>query len=144
MQFLKYLLVSPIIKLAWAVVFAPVLVINKSFRDDFRQQKFFYRENWNNVDHQFQNERKNWDIRTFSEPLTSQTGLLLLPAAMRVQSAFQFGFLPSKPCFLLENRPCNSCWHGGEETPDRWGDPLRWGNPPVHKISYFHLITFTW
>ena len=41
MQFLKYLLVSPIIKLAWAVVFAPVLVINKSFRDDFRQQKFF-------------------------------------------------------------------------------------------------------
>ena len=27
-------------------------------------------------------------------------------------------------------------------TSGRWGNPLRWGNPPVHKISYFSLITF--
>ena len=26
----------------------------------------------------------------------------------------------------------------------RWGNPLRWGNPPVHTISYFNLIAFTW
>ena len=29
-------------------------------------------------------------------------------------------------------------------TPVRWGNPLRWGNPPVHMISHFNLITFTW
>ena len=26
----------------------------------------------------------------------------------------------------------------------RWGTPGRWGNPPLHIISYFYLITFTW
>ena len=26
----------------------------------------------------------------------------------------------------------------------RWGTPGRWGNPPVHIISYFSLITFAW
>ena len=26
----------------------------------------------------------------------------------------------------------------------RWRNPLWWGNPPVHKISHFNLITFTW
>ena len=29
-------------------------------------------------------------------------------------------------------------------TPDRWGDLIRWGNPPVHIISHFNVITFTW
>ena len=29
-------------------------------------------------------------------------------------------------------------------TPGRWGNLLRWGNPPVHRISHFNLITFTW
>ena len=28
--------------------------------------------------------------------------------------------------------------------PRRRGYPPRWGNPPVHIISYFTLITFTW
>ena len=28
-------------------------------------------------------------------------------------------------------------------TPGRHGNPLRWGNPPVHIISHFNLITFT-
>ena len=26
----------------------------------------------------------------------------------------------------------------------RWGTPVRWGNPPVHVISHFNLVTFTW
>ena len=26
----------------------------------------------------------------------------------------------------------------------RWGNPFRWGNPPVRIISHFNLITFTW
>ena len=29
------------------------------------------------------------------------------------------------------------------EDPGRWGNPLTWGNPPVHIISHFNLITFT-
>ena len=33
-------------------------------------------------------------------------------------------------------------WSWG--SPGRWDNPLRWGNPPVHIISYFNLITFTW
>ena len=33
-------------------------------------------------------------------------------------------------------------WRWG--TPGRWGNPLRWGNPPVHIISHFNLIKFTW
>ena len=33
-------------------------------------------------------------------------------------------------------------WRWG--TPGRWDNPLRWGNPPVHIISHFNLITFTW
>ena len=33
-------------------------------------------------------------------------------------------------------------WRWG--TPGRWGNPLRWGNPPVHIISHFNSITFTW
>ena len=33
-------------------------------------------------------------------------------------------------------------WRWG--TPGRWGNPLRLGNPPVHIISHFKLITFTW
>ena len=28
-------------------------------------------------------------------------------------------------------------------TPGRGDNPLKWGNPPVHKISHFNLITFT-
>ena len=32
----------------------------------------------------------------------------------------------------------------GWRTPGRWGNSLRWGNPPVHIISHFNLITFTW
>ena len=30
------------------------------------------------------------------------------------------------------------------ETQGRLGKPHRWGNPPVHIISRFNLITFTW
>ena len=26
----------------------------------------------------------------------------------------------------------------------RWGNQPRWGNPPVHIISHFNLMTFTW
>ena len=33
-------------------------------------------------------------------------------------------------------------WSWGN--PDEWGNPLRWGNLPVHIISHFNLITFTW
>ena len=33
-------------------------------------------------------------------------------------------------------------WKWG--TPGWWGNPLRWGNPPVHTISCFNLIMFTW
>ena len=33
-------------------------------------------------------------------------------------------------------------WRRG--TPGRWGNRLRCGNPPVHIISHFNLITFTW
>ena len=33
-------------------------------------------------------------------------------------------------------------WRRG--TPGRWGNRLRWGNLPVHIISHFNLITFTW
>ena len=29
-------------------------------------------------------------------------------------------------------------------TPGRLGNPLWWGNPPVHIISHFNLITFAW
>ena len=29
-------------------------------------------------------------------------------------------------------------------TPGRWGNLLRWGNSPVHIISHFNLISFTW
>ena len=32
-------------------------------------------------------------------------------------------------------------WRWG--TPGRCGNPLRWGNPPVHTISHFNVITFT-
>ena len=34
--------------------------------------------------------------------------------------------------------------HGGRVPHERWGNPLRWGNPSVHIISHFNLITFTW
>ena len=34
-----------------------------------------------------------------------------------------------------------ACLHGGGEI--QVGNPLRWGNPPVHIISHFKLITFT-
>ena len=33
-------------------------------------------------------------------------------------------------------------WRWG--TPGKWGNPLRWSKPPVHIISHFNLITFTW
>ena len=33
-------------------------------------------------------------------------------------------------------------WRWG--TPGRWGNLLRWGNPPIHKISHFNVITFTY
>ena len=33
-------------------------------------------------------------------------------------------------------------WRRG--TPGKWGNPLRWSKPPVHIISHFNLITFTW
>ena len=33
-------------------------------------------------------------------------------------------------------------WRWG--TPGRWGNPPRWGNTPVHIISHFILIAFTW
>ena len=32
-------------------------------------------------------------------------------------------------------------WRWG--TPGRSGNPLWWGNPPIHKISHFNVITFT-
>ena len=34
-----------------------------------------------------------------------------------------------------------ACLHGGGEI--QVGNLLRWGNPPVHIISHFKLITFT-
>ena len=33
-------------------------------------------------------------------------------------------------------------WRWG--TPGGWDNLLRWGNPPVHIISHFNFITFTW
>ena len=38
-----------------------------------------------------------------------------------------------------------ACLHrvGGPQGPGTWGNPLRWGNPPVHIISHFNVITFT-
>ena len=33
--------------------------------------------------------------------------------------------------------------HGGRGPQERWGNPLWWGNPPVHIISHFSLIMFT-
>ena len=34
------------------------------------------------------------------------------------------------------------CLHGGR-VPQMGGNPLRWGEPPVHIISHFYVITFT-
>ena len=34
--------------------------------------------------------------------------------------------------------------HGGRGPHERWGNPLWWGNPPVHIISHFNLVMFTW
>ena len=34
--------------------------------------------------------------------------------------------------------------HGGRGTLGRWGNPPKWGNLPVHIISFFILITYTW
>ena len=45
--------------------------------------------------------------------------------SMRVGRAFQFGFLQSKPCFLLKNRPWNSCYT--EDNPiSTWHFSHRW------------------
>ena len=41
---------------------------------------------------------------------------------------------------MVEHFPVTlrACLHGGGR-----GNSLRWGNPPVHIISHFSLITFT-
>ena len=33
-----------------------------------------------------------------------------------------------------------ACLHWGGRPPGRWGNPLRWGNLPVHIISHFNLV----
>ena len=39
-------------------------------------------------------------------------------------------------CFYSSLLRLRACLHRGGETPGKWGNPLRWGNPPVHIISH--------
>ena len=51
---------------------------------------------------------------------------------------FTFAVLSGK--YHMKNN-LKACLHGGGEI--HVGNPLSWGNPPVHIISHFKLITFT-
>ena len=51
---------------------------------------------------------------------------------------FTFAVLSGK--YHMKNN-LKACLHGGGEI--HVGNPLSWGNPLVHIISHFKLITFT-
>ena len=64
------------------------------------------------------------------------------PLSMRVGSAFQFGFSQSKPCFLLKNRPWNSCYT--EDNPiSTWHFSYRWIKESEPAVIVWFLSSFS-
>ena len=52
-------------------------------------------------------ERKSRHLMNIFKCVSLSRRICFCPLSMRVGSAFQFGFLKSKPCFLLKNWPWN-------------------------------------
>ena len=81
---------------------------------------------------------------TQAGPRASRAFFLFLPASLRHKGASaeereSLGRnIPVKTFLSTSHRGIFSVWI----TPGRWGNPLRLGNPPVHIISHFNLITF--
>ena len=102
---------------------------------------------------------KRWEIklelRREKEGATElrEIQLTFLPYRSRSQENLKFGRFRS-PVWRIGKEVCRkslSLWSLANglltwrwRTPGRRGNPLMWGNLPVHIISPFKLITFTW
>ena len=97
-------------------VFAAVLAIRKCFCQLISMGKVFYRGQWSNFDQLAtkENGSENRDKRKFPCAGVSLHrrfySLRLIGYVCFSGSAFQFGFLPSKPCFSLKCVTLNSCY----------------------------------
>ena len=70
-------------------------------------------------------ERKPRHLMNIFQCVSLSRRICFCRLSMRLGRAFQFGFLQSKPCFLLKNRPWNSCYT--EENPiSTWHFSHRW------------------
>ena len=70
-------------------------------------------------------ERKSRHLMNIFQCVSLSRRICFCRLSMRVGRTFQFGFLQSKPCFLLKNRPWNSCYT--EDNPiSTWHFSQRW------------------
>ena len=81
------------------------LLSRNAFGDEFLMAEVFYREHWSNLYHKLQNKSKS----EIKEPISVGRRVCSC-CSLCVGRPFQFGFLPSKPCFLFYTKIVSQCY----------------------------------
>lgn len=81
------------------------LLSRNGFGDEFLMAEVFYREHWSNLYHKLQNKSKS----EIKEPISVGRGVCSC-CSLCVGRPFQFGVLPSKPCFLFYTKIVSQCY----------------------------------